>query len=156
MAAATAGVERTQVNFRLEGSCMEQDLSTNSYTSGISKQFDELFGGRSSELGIKVFTEFAQVFLSGIDTRLENFSSSLDNEDFRQFQMLAHQLRGSFRTLGAHGLADILQRIEDHIKSTPSPDVHQLGIWREMILGGTPRLVKDLQSFTTSLQSAVS
>lgn len=133
---------------------MENDFSTTSYTPGISKQFDDLFGGRSSDLGIKVFTEFGQVFLTGIDSRLQTFSAALDNEDFKQFQLMAHQLRGSFRTLGAHMLADTLQRIEDHIKTTPAPDKHQLGVWREIIIAGAPKLVSDLETFMTSLQSA--
>lgn len=133
---------------------MEQDLTAHSFTTGISKQFDDLFGGRGSELGVKVFSEFAQVFLAGIDNRMQTFSAALDNQDFRQFQLLAHQLRGSFRTLGAHMLADTLQKIEEHCKNNPNPDAHQLGLWREIVVAGAPRLADELRIFTLSLQSA--
>lgn len=134
---------------------MDHDFNSNSsFTSGISKQFDDLFGGRGSDLGIKVFSEFSQVFLSGIDNRVDTFSNALDNQDFRQFQLLAHQLRGSFRTLGAHPLADALQKIEDHCKNNADPNVQLLKEWRDVVIQGAPQLVSDLRLFMGSLQSA--
>lgn len=133
---------------------MEQESLDSSFTIGINQQFDNLFGGRSSDLGVKVFTEFAEVFLSGIETRIQNFSQALEDQDYKQFQLLSHQLRGSLRTLGAHSLADALQKIEEHIKTEPSPNHMQLVGWRQIVIDGVPGLIRDLRSFVGSLKSA--
>ncbi len=134
---------------------MEHEFSNDSsFSAEISQQFDNLFGGRGSELGIKVFAEFSQVFLTEIDSRVRDFSAALEAHDYQEFQRLAHKLRGSIRTLGAHSIADALQNIEDHCRKESQPNHQTLLQWRKQILDGIPRLVGDLREFTASLKSA--
>lgn len=122
-----------------------------SFVTGFDQQLDALFGGRESELGVKVFSEFGEVFIGSVDTRIGQLTEALKNSDFKQVQHMAHQLRGSFRTLGAHPLADNCQLIEDHCKKEASPNGQFIAPIEESIRTAIPRLKNELKQYLDNL-----
>lgn len=133
-----------------------QGQSQSVFQNGFNQQLDALFGGKDNELGVRVFCEFAEVFLGSAETRQENLSKSLNDGDFKQFLHLAHQLKGSLRTLGAQTLAEACQKIEDHCRQQAEPDLQLLSQWFEEIRIGLPGLTQELRLFLRKLDQKAS
>ncbi|PWU19729.1 MAG: hypothetical protein C5B49_05315 [Bdellovibrio sp.] len=130
---------------------MEQEKTEQfSFLLGMIQQLNDLFGGRESEIGVRVFVEFSQVFLNTIDERMGTLATAARNKDHAQIHLLSHQLRGSLRTLGAHTLADTCMTMEDGARLTADMDYE--GKLEEMT-DQIPVLKSELAAFLRTLPS---
>lgn len=119
------------------------------FSHGIQKQIDLLFGGRSNDLGRQVFLEFAEAFLSSIDGRMRTLSDSVTKRDQERITQMAHQLKGSYSTLGAEALTQACVQLE----GTTSLQDQRIDIEFTKIMELTPHLCEHLRAIIAELRS---
>lgn len=102
-----------------------KELDPNSYA--------RLFGSSPSPASSKAFTKCLAIFLSTVDARIQKLEAAIQSRNEDEITHLAHQLKGSFRTLGGNGLGDVMNEIEKNSSSgvLPSDIRERLGVFKE-------------------------
>ena len=81
------------------------ELDTSFYT--------KYFGGDATPGARIACKKGAEKFLSQVDSRMKNLQEALDNKNTKTITHFAHQLKGSFSTLGGEHLTKIFEKLED-------------------------------------------
>lgn len=87
-----------------------QELDTSFYT--------KYFGGDVSPGAKQVCLRGGERFLSQLDERVRSLQDALDQKNIKTFVHFAHQLKGSFLTMGGTRLVDIFEQLEDNAEQT--------------------------------------
>lgn len=118
----------------------------------MQNRFESLFGGLSSAASKNAFRSFLDTFLSSIDGRMSQLSQACESVDRKNIRLLSHQLRSSFRTLGADEFADLCRDIEEHcVRVEGTLDREWMLRLQRQIQIQIPDLLEDVRKFVRKL-----
>ena len=88
--------------------------------------FDRYYGGVEHSRSVQIYLKLANLFMKGLDLKLEELHQALISHEQQDAKIIAHRIRGSLLSLGGNQIASIFHEIEYGLGSTPDSDLLQL------------------------------